>query len=115
MSVRSINLVVKSTDGKAAVKRYSALLESDVSAEFPFGDSGLTVSVLGGVSILSGTEEALARAESPVATAFVDSLSTTRAQLGQAGWTIEGAAGSPSVLARDADGYLIEFVELSAG
>jgi hypothetical protein len=51
-----------------------------------------------------------------VATAFVDSLEATKAHLVEAGWTITGSLGSPgSVLARDADGYIIEFVEPAAG
>jgi hypothetical protein len=91
VSVQGITLVVKSTDRKAAVKRYSALLESDVVEEFAVGDSGLTVSVLRGVSILSGPAEALARADSLVATVFVNSLATTKAQLVEAGWTITGS------------------------
>jgi hypothetical protein len=112
MSVQSIALVVKSTDRTAAVQRYSKLLESGLIEEFAIDDTGLTVSVLPGVSILSGTEEALSRADSLVATAFVDSLATTKAQLREAGWTITGSLGSPgSILARDADGYIIEFVE----
>jgi hypothetical protein len=116
VSVQSIALVVKSTDREAAVKRYRALLESDVIEEFEIGDTGLSVSVLNGVSILSGTEEALARADSLVATAFVDSLETTKAHLVDAGWTITGSLGSPgSMLARDADGYIIEFVEPPQG
>jgi hypothetical protein len=116
VSVQNIALVVKSTDRNAAVQRYSGLLESDLIEEFAIGDTGLTVSVLRGVSILSGTEEALARANSLVATAFVDSLATTRDQLLEAGWTIAGSLGSPdSLLARDADGYIIEFVERPEG
>jgi hypothetical protein len=112
MSVQRIALVVKSTDRTAAVQRYSSLLESDLIEEFAIGDTGLTVSVLAGVSILSGTEEALAQADSLVASALVDSLATTRAQLEADGWTITGSLGSPgSILARDADGYIIEFVE----
>jgi hypothetical protein len=116
MSVQSIALVVKSTDRNAAVRRYSSLLESDPVEEFAIENTGLTVSVLPGVSILSGTEEALSRADSLVATAFVDSLEATKAQLVEAGWTITGSLGSPgSVLARDGDGYVVEFVEPAAG
>lgn len=112
MSVQSIALVVKSANREATVQRYSSLLESDVIEEFAISETGLTVSVLRGVSILSGTEEALSRTNLPVATAFVDSLEATKAQLEDAGWTITGSLGSPgSVLARDADGYTIEFVE----
>jgi hypothetical protein len=116
MSVQSIALVVKSTDHDAAVQRYSSLLESDLIEEFAIGDTGLTVSVLPGVSILSGTEDALSRADSLVASTFVDSLATTQSRLEATGWTITGSLGSPgSILARDPDGYVIEFVEPPAG
>jgi hypothetical protein len=116
MSVRSIALVVKSTNRQGAIGRYSKLLESELVEEFGIGDTGLTVSVLRGVSILSGSDEALSRADSLVASTFVDSLAATEAQLLEAGWTITGSLGSPgSLLARDADGYVIEFVEAREG
>lgn len=112
MSVRAMSVVVKTTDRHAAVEQYRALLESDVLEEFEIDDSGLTVTVLPGLSILSGTAVALSRAESLVATAFVDSFENTKAQLVETGWTIAGSLGSPnSLLARDAAGSIIEFVE----
>ena len=112
MAVRGLTVVVKSTERDAAVEQYCALLESDLLEEFKIGDTGLTVSVLPGLSILSGTPDALSRAEGLVATAFVDSLEATEAQLVKAGWDVGGSLGSPhSVLARDADGSMIEIVE----
>jgi hypothetical protein len=114
VGVQRLTVVVKSTDRDAAVQQYCALLESDVLEEFTIANTGLTVSVLPGVSILSGTAEALSQVESLVATAFVDSLEATEAQLVKAGWDVGGSLGSPnSVLARDADGSMIEFVEPS--
>jgi hypothetical protein len=105
-------VVVKSTDRGAAVEQYGALLESEVLEEFQIENSGLTVTVFPGLSILSGTEAALSRAESLVATAFVESVEKTKAQLAETGWTITGSLGSPnSLLARDANGSIIEFVE----
>jgi hypothetical protein len=114
VGVQRLTVVVKSTDRDAAVEQYCALLESDLLEEFAIAGTGLTVSVLPGVSILSGTAEALTQAESLVATAFVDSLQATEAQLVRAGWVVGGSLGSPnSVLARDRDGSMIEFVEQS--
>jgi hypothetical protein len=114
VGIRGLTVVVKSTDRDAAVERYCAILESGVLEEFTIANTGLTVSVLPGVSILSGTAQALSQAESLVATAFVDSLKETEAQLVKAGWNVGGSLGSPnSVLARDADGSMIEFVEQS--
>jgi hypothetical protein len=107
-----MSVVVKTTDRGAAVEQYGALLESDVLEEFEIEDSGLTVTVFPGLSILSGTEAALSRAASLVATAFVDSLETTKAKLAETGWTMAGSLGSPdSLLGRDANGSIIEFVQ----
>jgi len=107
-----MSVVVKTTDRHAAVEQYRVLLESDVLEEFEIDDSGLTVTVLPGLSILSGTAGALSRAESLVATAFVDSIENTQARLVETGWTLAGSLGSPnSLLARDATGSVIEFVE----
>jgi hypothetical protein len=116
VSIRRLTVVVKSTDRDTAVEQYCELLESDVLQEFAIADTGLTVSVLPGVSILSGTAAALSKAKSLVATAFVDSLEATEAQLVKAGWDVGGSLGSPnSVLARDAQGSVIEFVEQPEG
>ena len=116
MSLQNLAFVVKSTDRKAAVERYGSLLGSGLISEFEIGDTGLRVSVLGRVSILSGTEKALSRTDLPVASALVDSLAATRSQLEETGWTITGSLGSPgSILARDPDGYTIEFVEAPEG
>jgi hypothetical protein len=110
VSVQGISVVVKTTDRQAAVAQYRALLESDALQEFDI--NGLTVTVFPGLSILSGTEAAVSVADSLVASAFVDSIEKTKAQLMETGWTIEGSLGSPnSLLARDASGSIIEFVE----
>jgi hypothetical protein len=111
VSVLDATTVVKTTDRDAAVERFAAIFGAVVQ-EFQIPNSGLTVTVLPGLSILSGTESDLAPARSLVATVFVDSLVATEKQLVEAGWTLAGSLGSPgSVLARDADGALFEFVE----
>jgi hypothetical protein len=112
MTIRNLNLVVKSTNRGAAVDRFGALLESDFLEEFEIADRGLTVTVFPGLSVLSGSEEALSRLDSLVASAFVDSIDMTEAQLVNAGWTVGGSLGSPkSFLARDPDGSTFEFIE----
>jgi hypothetical protein len=116
MAITGLAVVVKSTDRDAAVAQYCALLESDLLDEFTIGDTGLTVSVLPGISILSGTTAALSQAKALVATAFVDSLEEMQGQLVKTGWDVGGSLGSPnSILARDADGSMIEFVEQPSG
>jgi hypothetical protein len=116
LTVLRLAVVVKSTDRDAAVDRYSALLGSELLGEFEIADTGLTVSVLPGLSILSGSEAALSRTNSPVASVAVDSLDSTKEQLVKTGWTIAGSLGSPnSLLAQDPDGSIMEFVELPDG
>jgi hypothetical protein len=105
-------VVVKTTRRDAAVRRYKALLDAEVLDEFNLPGDDLTVTVLPGLSILSGTEEALTRVRTLQATVFVDSLAQTKERLDQTGWEIGASLGSgPSMLARDPDGSLFEFVE----
>jgi hypothetical protein len=112
MSLLSLAVVVKSTDREAAVERYRTLLEADFLEEFEIPGTGLTVTVFPGLSVLSGTDAALSKANSLIASAFVDSLEATEIQLAEAGWKVGGSLGSPnSVLAADPDGSMIEFVQ----
>jgi len=112
MSVLGMSVVVKSSDHYAAVRRFSRLLEAGTLDEFELPGGELTVTVLPGLSILSGKEQALSAVGALLATVFVDSLEKTRGQLVDAGWTIDGSLGAPrSLLARDVDGSLFEFVE----
>lgn len=112
MSVLSISAVVHAASRDAAVERYELLLGSPPAQEFPIPGRGLTVTVFPGISIITGAPDALAGVRSLRATAFADSLPETEAQLVRTGWTIEGSLGSgASLLARDPDGTLLEFVE----
>jgi hypothetical protein len=70
------------------------------------------VTIFAGFSVLSGSAEALAPIRDLRATVFVDSLKEMEELLVETGWTREGALGSKgSMLARDPDGNLVEFVE----
>jgi hypothetical protein len=112
VSVLSIAVVVPSTNHDAAVARYRELLEADVVAEFELPGESLTVTVLPGISILSGNEDSLATVRELRASLMVDSLAFTRLRLERTGWVIDGTLNAPgSLLARDADGILFEFVE----
>jgi hypothetical protein len=105
---------VKVTDHDAAVDRYKALLESDVLDEFELPGGELTVTILPGLSIVSGSAAALSRAPTLQATVFVESLERTRDLLLQTGWTERGSLGtSGSLLAADPEGSVFEFVERS--
>jgi hypothetical protein len=111
MSVLSISVVVQSANRIEAVARYTELLGTDIVTEFELPD-GFTVTVLPGLSILSGNDEDLSNVRDLRASLMVDSLALTRDRLERSGWLIAGTLGSPgSFLARDTDGTLFEFVE----
>ena len=115
MSVSRISVVAHSTDHDAAVQRYQLLLGIPAH-EFTIPERDLTVTVFPGLSVISGTADALSSVRDLRATAFVDSLAETRAQLAESGWTTEGSLGAGnSLVARDPDGMLAEFVEISGG
>jgi hypothetical protein len=79
-------------------------------------DREFTVTVFPGLSVISGTADALASVRDLRSAAFVDCLAKTRTQLAEAGWTTEGSLGAgSSLLARDPAGMLAEFVEISGG
>ena len=103
--------VVPSTDRGGAVRRFVAVYDSEPLHEFPIEGRDLNVSVFPGVSVLSGPASALAELANLRASVFVASVADAEVELRQAGWTIEGGLGGASVLARDPDGNLLEFVE----
>jgi len=112
VSVLSIAVVVPSANHDAAVARYMELLEADVVTQFELPGRSLTVTVLPGISILSGNEQALAPVRELRASLMVDSVALTRERLERTGWVIDGTLGAPgSLLARDPDGTHFEFVE----
>jgi hypothetical protein len=115
VSVLSIAVVVPSTNHDAAVARYRELLEADIVTQFELPGGSMTVTVLPGISILSGNEETLTPVRELRASLMVDSLDLTRQRLERTGWIIDGTLGAPgSLLARDPDGTHFEFVERSS-
>jgi hypothetical protein len=115
MSMTGISVVVHSTDRDAAVRRFELLLGTAPVREFGVEARGLTVTVFPGISVLSGPPDALGPVRDLRATIFVDSLAATRELLARTGWTTVGSLGSgASLLARDPDGALFEFVEVTA-
>jgi hypothetical protein len=112
VSVLSISVVVTSTNREVAVARYAELLGTGILTEFEIPGGAFTVTVLPGLSILSGEEDDVDRVRDLRASLMVDSLELTREQLERSGWFIDGTLGTPgSFLARDSDGTLFEFVE----
>jgi hypothetical protein len=104
--------IVQCSDREAAVQRYQTLFGAPPILEFPIDDWNVKVAVFPGISVVSGEPSALSALASLRATVFVDSLSESKAVLRRTGWTMEGSFGTgASLLARDPDGNLLEFVE----
>jgi len=116
MNILGSAAIVRSTDRDMAVRRYETLFGVPPLHEFPIVGRQLNVAVFPGLSVLSGEPSALAALADLRATVFVGSLSETEVELRQTGWTTEGPLGErASLLARDSDGNLIEFVENPGG
>ena len=112
MNILGCAAVIPSTDRDAAVQRYTALLGAPPSHEFPILDRDLHVAVFPGISVLSGAPSALAPLADLRATVFVSSLLDAETELRHSGWATAGPLGEgTSLLARDTEGNLIEFVE----
>jgi hypothetical protein len=115
MTVLRASVIVHSTDREGASDRYEKLLGAPAVAEFPIAERDLVVTVFPGLSVLSGSYEALAPVLLLRATVFVTSLREVKKHLHKTGWMLEGSFGAgASLLARDPDGNLLEFVEEAA-
>jgi catechol 2,3-dioxygenase-like lactoylglutathione lyase family enzyme len=112
MKVLRASVVLQSTDRQAALRRYERLFAAR-PVEFQVPGRDLVVSAFAGLSLLSGSSEALAPVRGLRGTVFVDSLREVEELLVETGWTKEGTLGSStdSVLVRDPDGNLLEFVQ----
>jgi hypothetical protein len=110
MNVSGVAVVITSTDHDTSVKNLTALLGAPQTV-FPVPVADLIVTVFPGVSLLSGPREALGPVRDLRATVFVDSLIEAETMLGQLGWTKAGSLGSASLLARDTQRNLLEFIE----
>jgi hypothetical protein len=112
MTVTRASVVVQSTNRQGALDRYKGLLGAPPLNEFPIPGADLVVTVFAGLSVLSGSAEALAPVRDLHATVFVESLKEVEELLIETGWAREGSLGATgSLLARDTDGNLLEFVE----
>ena len=114
MNVLGSAAIIRSTDRASAVSRFTAIFGAPPLHEFQIDGHDLSVSVFPGVSILAGSASALAALADLRATVFVGrgSLPEAEAELRAGGWRIEGPlSGITSLLARDPEGNLLEFVE----
>jgi hypothetical protein len=112
MMVTRASVVVQSTNRQGAVDRYKSLLGAPPLNEFQIPGADLVVTAFAGLSVLSGSAEALAPVRDLHATIYVESLKEVGELLVETGWAREGPLGATgSLLARDPDGNLLEFVE----
>ncbi len=112
MNILGSAAIVQSTDRAGVVSRFAAIFGAPPRHEFQIDDRDLSVSVFSGVSVLAGPASALEALTGLRATVFVTSLAEAEDELRASGWTTEGALGAgASLLARDPDGNLLEFVE----
>jgi hypothetical protein len=112
VTVSRASVIVHSTDRRSTRDRYQELLGAPPVTEFQIPGLDLVVTAFAGLSILSGPAEAVASVRDLRATVFVDSIKEVEKLLAETGWAREGSLGTTgSLLARDPDGNLLEFVE----
>jgi predicted enzyme related to lactoylglutathione lyase len=115
MKIVGVSVPVLTGDIDRAVPRYEALMGERVKSRFVVAGRGLTVALLGSVTLISGDEQALAPLREVRATFIVDSIADVEAHLRENGATIlQAPTATPAgrnMLARDAEGMVFEFVE----
>ena len=118
MKVVGVSVPVLTRDIDRAIPRYEALTGERVKTRFVVPGRGLTVALLGSVTLISGDEVALAPMRELRATFIVDSLADFEAHLRSHGGTIlQPPTPTPAgrnMVARDVEGTVFEFVEPSA-
>jgi catechol 2,3-dioxygenase-like lactoylglutathione lyase family enzyme len=112
VTVLRVSVIVQSPDRQGAVDRYQRLLGAPPVDEFHIPGRDLIATVFAGLSVLSGTPEALAPLGDLRGIVFVDSLKEMEDRLVKSGWKLEGTLGpAGNALVRDPDGNLLEVVE----
>ena len=117
MKVVGVSVPVLTRDIDRAIPHYEALTGERVKARFVVPGRGLTIALLGSVTLISGDEEALTPMRELRATFIVDSLADFEAHLRNHGGTIlQPPTPTPAgrnMVARDVEGAVFEFVEPS--
>jgi predicted enzyme related to lactoylglutathione lyase len=114
MKILSVLVPVLTADIESAIPRYEALMKEKVKARFVIPDRGLTIALIGGVTLITGTERDLAPLRSVRATFEVDSLADFETHLRASGATIlQPPTPTPTgrnMIAKDVEGVVFEFV-----
>ena len=115
MRVVGVSVPVLTRDIDRAIPHYEALTGERVKARFVVPGRGLTIALLGSVTLISGDEVALAPMRELRATFIVDSLANFEAYLRSNGGTIlQPPTPTPAgrnMVAMDVEGTVFEFVE----
>ena len=115
MKVVAVSVPVITQDIDRAIPHYEALTGERVKARFVVPGRGLTIALLGSVTLISGDEVALAPVRELRATFIVDSLADFEAHLrGHGGTILQPPTPTPAgrnMVARDVEGTVFEFVE----
>ena len=115
MRIVGMYVPVLTGDIESAIPRYEALTRETVKARFVIPDRGLTIALVGSVTLIAGAERDLAPLRSVRATFAVDSLADFETHLRASGATIlQPPSPTPvarNMLVRDVEGVVFEFVE----
>jgi predicted enzyme related to lactoylglutathione lyase len=115
MKIVGVSVPVLTRDIDRTIPHYEALTGERVKARFVVPGRGLTIALLGSVTLISGDEEALTPMRELRATFIVDSVTDFEAHLRSSGGTIlQPPAPTPAgrnMVARDVEGAVFEFVE----
>src|SRR5580692_1716688 len=117
MKIVGVSVPVVTRDIDRAIPRYEALTGERVKARFVVPGRGLTIALLGSVTLISGDEEALTPMRELRATFIVDSIIDFEAHLRSSGATIlqppAPTQAGRNMVARDVEVAVFEFVEPS--
>jgi predicted enzyme related to lactoylglutathione lyase len=115
MKILGVSVPVLTSDIDSAIARYEALLRTKVKARFVIPERGLTIAILGEVTLIGGAERDLAPLREVRATFTVDSLAEFEAHLRAFGATIlQPSSPTPAgknMIVRDVEGAVFELVE----
>jgi hypothetical protein len=115
MKLLSTSVPIFTSDIRAAIERYEALMRESVSQRFELAERGIQIAILGSLTIIAGSEREIGALRDVRATFVVDSLAEYEAHLRSTGATIlQGPSGTPAgtnLIVRDVEGVVLEFVE----
>ena len=115
MKVLSTSVPIFTSDFEAAIDRYKALTREPLRQRFELPERGIRIAILGGLTIIAGSEGEIGALRDVRATFIVDSLAEYNAHLRSTGaTTLQGPSRTPAgtnMIVRDVERVVFEFVE----